>query len=175
MILSNIKIILSNLRMHFPSVCKSCLVKQMVDKNSPLDHCPTCQGPIEGFNGLRYFLSKSEEGFGWIMDINLISLSNSGRTGSCKQLWTRWCRNWRLMRNGGGRNFMRKIPRRSIKKRKMVYSTHDEEKIYMMVGRCVEGGENENRSICHNLSSTVAKNWFSVILWFWYDTVSGWV
>jgi len=53
---------------------------------------------------------------------------------------------------------MRKIPRRSIKKRKMVYSTYDEEKIYMMVGRCVEGGENENRSICHNLSSTVAKN-----------------
>jgi len=35
------------------SFCKSCLVKQMVDKNSPLDHCPTCQGPIEGFNGLR--------------------------------------------------------------------------------------------------------------------------
>ena len=52
--------------MHFPSVCKSCLVKQMVDKNSPVDHCPTCQGPIEGFNGLRYFLSKSEEGFRWL-------------------------------------------------------------------------------------------------------------
>merc|ERR1719234_1240790 len=35
------------------SFCKSCLVKQMVDKNSPLAQCPTCQDPIEGFNGLR--------------------------------------------------------------------------------------------------------------------------
>jgi len=35
------------------SFCKSCLVKQMVNKNSPLYQCPTCQGPIGGFNGLR--------------------------------------------------------------------------------------------------------------------------
>ena len=26
----------------------------MVDKNSPVDHCPTCQDPIGGFHGLRY-------------------------------------------------------------------------------------------------------------------------
>ena len=46
----------------------------MVDKNSPLDHCPTCQGPIEGFNGLRYYYSKSEEGFRWLANLSLIQL-----------------------------------------------------------------------------------------------------
>jgi len=35
------------------SFCKSCLVKQMVDKDNSVDHCPTCQGPIEGLIGLR--------------------------------------------------------------------------------------------------------------------------
>jgi len=35
------------------SFCKSCLVKQMVDKNNSIFHCPTCRGPIEGLNGLR--------------------------------------------------------------------------------------------------------------------------
>ena len=43
----------------------------MVDKKSPLDHCPTCQGPIEGFNGLRYYYSKSEEGFRWLANLSL--------------------------------------------------------------------------------------------------------
>ena len=40
----------------FTSVCKSCLVKQMVDKNNSIFHCPTCRGPIEGLNGLRYWI-----------------------------------------------------------------------------------------------------------------------
>jgi len=49
---------------------------------------------------------------------------------------------------------MRSILRKSTEKRKVVYLTPDEEEIYMMVGQCVEGGENEDRSICHNLSNT---------------------
>ena len=49
---------------------------------------------------------------------------------------------------------MRSIPRETIKKRKMVYQTPDEEEIYMMVGQGVEGGENKDCSICHNLSAT---------------------
>ena len=35
------------------SFCKSCLVKQMLNKERALYHCPTCGSSIGGFKGIR--------------------------------------------------------------------------------------------------------------------------